>query len=277
MKKLLLIILSLTIIIVSGCQKSLTPEQHREETSTMTEDEKKKIHLNVLQAVIDISDANETVTKALEAHIEEDLDAEVEYYYDAIAVLEQAQEKVNKISTTEDNQLCNTLKLLIAEYKQTAIVTEECIEDFNAENIDRYYTLMNLSVGTHFNLILYSQAFANLYAIRYFDSLPEADAKKDLKDYWDNFNFIEEDELLPKNIDQFDKKELYIRWARQFSEDFEETEEFSKDLQILREEDELTPESNKKWLDFCRKHIFNTEVDLEIDEIYQNLNDYNVV
>ena len=272
-----MIILSLTIFFVSGCQNTLTPENALKEASTLTEEDK-EVYENLLQAVIDISDANEIATKALESHLDGDLDAEVEYYLEAIEVLEKAQDEMNEIATSDNNQICNTLKLLIAEYQQIVIVTEACIEDYSSENAANYKALMNSSLNTHFSLMLYSQAVANLYALRIYDSLPKEEAKRNIKRYWDYFNFIEEDdEVLPSHLEFIDKNDLYLRWARQFSEELEETEEFNKELQEIRESDRLNPESNEKWLKFCRKYIFNTELDDELDEIYQNLNNLNVV
>ena len=46
----------------------------------------------------------------------------------------------------------------------------------------------------------------------------------------------------------------------QFNEDFLETKEFNSDLEKLHQEVALSPKANGRWLNFCRKYIFNTKM-----------------
>lgn len=97
------------------------------------------------------------------------------------------------------------------------------------------------------------QCFNNLYCIREFDELPDEEAANSLKDYWWKFQFPEEIEC-PETIKE---EELYLIWAKQFSGDFEQSEEFMTQLKTLRENDELgSKESNSSWALFIEIFLF---------------------
>lgn len=99
------------------------------------------------------------------------------------------------------------------------------------------------------------QCFNNLYCIREFDELPDEEAANSLKDYWWKFQFPEEIEC-PETIKE---EELYLIWAKQFSGNFEQSEEFMIQLKTLREKDDLgSKESNSTWAQLMEAFLFSS-------------------
>ena len=271
MKKTSFIILIFIILLSSECQ------QQQKQSDILTIEEEASIRSHILQSVEYISDANALVTNALECHLDENLEEEIEYYFRAIESLEMAKEEVRCFTPSSDNHINNTIKLLILEYQETIEATEDFITDFNFETMDKYYELMNVAVNTHFRLMEYSQAFANLYVIREYDRFSDKEARENLEAYWPDFNFVEADQFFPENLEKFDKKDLFIMWSKQFYTDFTESGDFNRDLEKLRKESALSLEANERWLDFCKQYIFNKENDDELDQMYRELSIQNVL
>ncbi len=292
MKRLIAVILTFVVVLVfSGCQNirefesndttesnSLTNIFDTAETDSSTEVETSRtaespMEEAVLKAAINISDSDEVVCRALENHIDENYLDEIDAYMEAIKLLKDAQDEIKKFSIdSSKSQLIRANELLIANYETTVYTLRDMITNgYTNENVENYNTLMNSAININQCLYEYSQAFANLYNIRSFD-ISSGDGVEGLEDNWWKFNFIGFAELMPSDIESYDKTNLYTRWAFQFNENYEGTEEFDNELQNLRKNDELTPEYNEKWCDFMRKYIFNQKIDKLIDDIYERDN-----
>jgi len=244
MKKITAVVL-LIAMIMSFCSCSASSKSKQKQTDIL----EIEMDLNVLMVLEDYHDSNYAILEALGSNshgkMVEKFELGVEEIYDTPGKIEVFLPETNCIEE-------NTNKLIL-NYQETI----QLLQKSNLSNDEKQNLLTLLDEGTHIQRFLMEivQSFSNLYSIRFYDQLPDDKAKKVLKEKWDSFRF--EDLECPETIE---KQELYLIWAKQFAkENFEPTEQFMKDLDELRMNDDLaSKEYNQKWLDFIEKYMIDT-------------------
>lgn len=243
MKKTISIIIAVALIfavflIVKTNNDNKTAKSH-EETILVLEN-----IINTRESLAYLIDSNKAIIDMLQA---EDYEKATEYGNQALSLISDAQMEI-KNAIISPNFLEDGMQELQTNYKRTIEIVGN-LSNASEQDLDEIKQLIEKGTYTHLDLLKCLQCFANLYSIRDFDSLPDKEAKKTLKETWWEFGFEDSIEC-PKKIDE---KELYIIWAEQFSGGKVSQDMIDK-IETLRKNDDLaSKEYNKKWLELVRE------------------------
>lgn len=212
-----------------------------------------QMKININEADIYLSDSNGAVIYSIKALKATDLETSILYFKKALELVKDAKIRVDA-SISSPNFISKELEELEENYEETISLLSK-FSELSEEEIDEVIDLMADGTDKHILLLNSLYTFSCLYEIRDFDQLPDNEAQSTLKDSWWKFGFNDDIEC-PETID---KQELYLIWARQFFEGFDE-DKFLEELQVLRENDDLSSsECNQKWTEFIENFILETE------------------
>lgn len=269
-KKLISVVLFMAFLIgLCSCGKYLSKETTDEISSTenqtsptdiFSSDEIKtenllpiEMQIYILQVLVeDWPQANRFAITALEKIQDGNFEDSKEAYSKALAKMQLAKNKI-KACISSPNLIESKFNEIEEEYNKIIRWLDE-----PEENLMKVMETEIFIVEKEGNLINALQCFNNLYCIREYDNLPEDEAANSLEDYWMDFQFAEAIEC-PETIKE---EELYLIWAKQFSNDFVKSEEFMAQLQSLRENDDMSSkECNAAWAQFMESFLFSSYQD----------------
>lgn len=244
MKKVILFIIAIVAGIAICTSISLNKKSKAEDELIAL-----NMKVNIEEATYYLTDANGEVIKSLYAIEEGDKEKSVDYFKKALELVKDAKKRVDVYIATP-NFISKELGELEENFEETLIILPKFLE-LSEEETDEAVSLMNEGTSKHIHLIKALNAFTYLYEIRTFDKLPNKEAQASLKESWWKFGFSD-DIQCPKKID---KQELYLLWARQYFEDFDE-DRFLTEIQLLRKSDDLSSiECNRRWTELIENFI----------------------
>lgn len=252
MKKTIAILLFISLFMsLCACKASQTINK----TEEMLELE---MQLNLLHSLEEITEANNLVIEGLLLLKQANFKDSQNKHEEALTKLEQVERRVECVIDSP-NIIYEEVNNLQEQFKEMIQIIEKGFE-ISEDEWERLIFLEKQAAIVQSELIQIVQCFSTLYRVRRFDNWPDEEADSKLKEIWWEFQFGEDVEC-PETIEE---QELYLIWARQFSENFYETEEFLKKLERLREAESLTSKStNKEWCNFVETYILGTWTEAE--------------
>lgn len=209
-----------------------------------------EMQISITKAAIDLSDSNHSIIQSLDAS---NMEEAITYFSEGLNFIKYAQKEVSD-TISSPNFISDNLEELRENYERTLKLFEK-FPDISEEEDIELVELVSEGTEQHVFLLKYVLCFVNLYRIRNFDKLPNAEARETMKETWWEFGF-EDDIKYDENIN---KQDLYLIWAAQFFDSFDEAE-FLEELQLLRDNDDLSSKDyNQKWAEFIENFISDTE------------------
>lgn len=253
MKKLIVILLFLSLLMsLCSCKESESTNQTEELLSI-------EMQLNLLLSLEDVNEANKLVIDGVLYLKQSNFKESKTKHEEALAKLNDVERKMESVIDSP-NFIHTDIETLQEQFEKMIHILDKGM-DMSVEEFDQLVLLEKEATMVQSELMMKVQCFSNLYTIRKFDELPDEEAKNELDEVWWEFQFDESIEC-PETINE---EELYLLWARKFSENFSETEEFLNDLNRLREAEYLTSKSNnKEWCDFVETYILGTWTEAEL-------------
>ncbi len=258
MKKIIMSIIVTTMCIaLCACGKTKQNSYSEYKLSTI------QMKINIHEATIYLSDANEAVINSIYALEAMDGERTVVGFNKALGLIKDVKARVDN-SISSPNFISKELGELEKNYDETIILLSK-FPELSEEEKDEVVNLIIDGTSKHILLLKSLNALSYLYEIRDFDQLSDDEAQSNLKDIWWKFGFNDNVEC-PETIDE---QELYLIWANQFFEEFDE-DKFLEELQVLRENDNLSSqECNQKWTEFIENFISKAEESvLESDTLF---------
>jgi len=217
--------------------------------------EEKALHNKTVQSIQNQINANEAQMNLIDSNkciadmlCQEDIKKATEYGNEAINLMNEAEEKIKNVISSP-NFLEDGIKELQENYKKTVEIIKT-LPNISEKDANQAYKLLDDGTYIHLDLLRCLQSFCSLYEIREFDSLPDEEAENFLKESWELFGF----DPSIKCPEEFDEKELYVIWAKQYAKTDEVSQSIIDKIEKLRKNDDLTSKKyNKKWLDLIRE------------------------
>lgn len=206
-----------------------------------------QMKINILEATIYLSDSNKAVLDSLYAMKAMDEETSLIRFNEALKLVKETKTRIDD-SISAPNFISKELEELEKNYEETIILLSR-LSELSEEEVNKVINLMVDGTSKHTLLLKSLNALSYLYEIRAFDQLPDDEAN--LKDSWWKFGF-NSDIQCPETIDT---QELYLIWARQYFDEFDE-DGFLEELRVLRENDDLSSsEYNRKWTEFIENFM----------------------
>lgn len=215
----------------------------------LNSEEKLLMLINMDETTLYLSNAGRAVIASLKGEDEKTI---MSHFEDALELVKTVKERIDD-SISSPNFISKGLEKLEESYEKSIVLLSR-FPELSEEEKDEFKNLIEEGISNHMFLLKAFYASSNLYQIRNFDQLPDDEAQSTLKDNWYTFGFNDSIKC-PESIDE---QELYLIWAKQHFEGFDE-DEFLERLSSLREDDDLCPECNKKWTDFIENFISKVE------------------
>lgn len=250
MKKIIMsIIVAILCISLCACEKAKQNLNSEDKLSATAI----QMKINIYEATIYLSDSNNDIINSIYAMQAMDRETSIVCFKKALELVKDVKTRVD-VSISSPNFISKELGELEEIYEETIILLSR-FSELSEEEINEVINLIEDGTSKHILLLKSLNAFSCLYEIREFDQLPDDKAQSSLEDSWWKFGFNDNIEC-PETIDEQD---LYLIWAKQFFENFDE-DKFLEELQILRENDDLSSqECNQKWTEFIENFITKAE------------------
>lgn len=246
MKKIIMSII-VTTMCIALCACGKTKQNSDSEDKLLTI----QMKINIGEATMCLSDSNEAVIDSIYAIKIMDGETSLVCFKKALELVKEAKIKIDD-SISSPNFISKELEDLEENYEETISLLSR-FSELSEEEIDEVINLIVDGTSKHVILLKSLNAFSYLYEIRDFDQLPDNEVQSYLKDNWWKFGFNNDIQCL----ETIDEQELYLIWANQFFEEFDE-DKFLEELQILRENDNLsTQECNQKWTEFIIENFIS--------------------
>ena len=239
-RKVIIIILVLALMSVSLCACTEQKRDSKEQNEILL----LNMRISTFEATDDLINSNQCM---IDLFYTEDYKVAIEKSTEALNLLIDAKNKMKDVISSH-NFIIEEMERLQKNYERTVEIIKK-MPNTSIEEVNELKNLMVEAANIHIYLLKCSQCFANLYCIRTFDRLSDENATEKLKETWWEFGF--EDSV--KCPDTVNKQELYIIWAKQFSENEPDKITINK-IEELRKNDNLTSKNyNTKWLELIKE------------------------
>lgn len=257
MKKAMAIIMIASLICVSlcGCKENNRASSESEELLAL------EMKFYASEAALYVINSNKDMIYMFDALYIEDIEASVYCCNEALNLLVEADKKMKEVISSPSS-IEEDMKKLQENYTRTIEIMNK-FPNISGEEREEFHNLLAEGTYTHVYVEKCLYSFVMLYNIREFDSLPDDEAQEKLKESWVEFGF---DTI--ECPDTIDEKELYLIWAKQYSDKELDQSTIDKIFE-LRENDNLTSkEYNKKWMELVQEICSTDNWDEESSQLF---------